>query len=260
MKLVKKHGIFVIEDAAQSPFSKYGKKKTGTVGHIGGFSLNYHKHIHTGEGGMMVTNNKLLAERMQLIRNHAESVVGPKQEKNLSNMIGFNFRLGEMEAAIGREQLKKLPRLSAEKTLAGTTITNELKKLQGFIPPEIEKGSTHVFYIYGFRIDKNKIGVDREKIVEALKAEGVPWIYGGYQNIHLLPMYQKKIAYGKNGFPWNPFNKKISYKKGICPTAERLHDKELVCLQICQHNYTKKEIDLVIKAFKKVWNNLDKLK
>ena len=85
---------------------------------IGGFSLNYHKHIHTGEGGILVTNDLALAERMQLIRNHVEAVVGSRGISNLSNMIGHNFRLGEIECAIGIQQLKKLDSLieSRQKT------------------------------------------------------------------------------------------------------------------------------------------------
>ena len=262
MKIAKKYSLMVIEDAAQAPNSKYGKKYTGTIGDIGGYSLNYHKHIHTGEGGVMVTNNKKLAEKMRLIRNHGEAVVGPKGEKDIANIIGFNFRLGEIEAAIGLEQLKKLEKLTADKIGAGTILTKRLKKLPGLIPPFVGKNNTHVYYIYGFRIDEKRTGVSREKIIKALQAEGIPHIYEGYQNLHLLPMYQRKIAYGTKGFPWKRsiYKGNVKYNKGICPVAERLNDKELICLQICQHKYTKEEIDLVVKAFHKVWNNLDELK
>lgn len=262
MRIAKKHNLKVIEDAAQAPNSKYGVRRTGTIADIGGFSLNYHKHLHTGEGGMMVTNNKKLAERMQLIRNHGEAVVGPKGEKDISNIIGFNFRLGEIEAAIGLTQLKKIDALTRPRTDAGTLLTKTLRKLPGLIPPKVTASGTHVYYIYAFRIDEHITGVSREKLVAALAAEGVPWVYPGYQLVHLLPIYQQKIAQGKKGFPWtkNVYKGSVSYKKGICPVAERLHEKELVCLQICQHRYTKEETRLVIKAFEKVWANLDELR
>ena len=89
----------------------YNNAFAGTLGDVGGFSLNYHKHIHTGEGGILVTNCDKIAEKLQLIRNHAEAVVADKGVTDLSNMLGYNFRMGEIEAAIGIEQLKKLKNL-----------------------------------------------------------------------------------------------------------------------------------------------------
>tara|TARA_B100000315_G_scaffold256779_1_gene303590 strand:- start:1456 stop:2322 length:867 start_codon:yes stop_codon:yes gene_type:complete len=115
LEIAEKHDLIVIEDCAQSPTALYKGRFAGTVAHIGVLSLNYHKHIHTGEGGICLTNDSILAERMQMIRNHAEAVVGDKGVSDLSNMIGFNFRLGEIEAAIGMEQFKKLDQLVADR-------------------------------------------------------------------------------------------------------------------------------------------------
>ena len=111
MQLAKQHNLRVIEDCAQAPMGKYKNQYVGTFGDIGIFSLNYHKHIHTGEGGVMVTNDDDLAFRCQMIRNHAENIVGPTETADLTNMIGYNYRMTEVEAAIGIEQLKKLPSL-----------------------------------------------------------------------------------------------------------------------------------------------------
>ncbi|MBI4022333.1 MAG: DegT/DnrJ/EryC1/StrS family aminotransferase, partial [Candidatus Andersenbacteria bacterium] len=106
MAVARRHNLRVVEDAAQSPGARYRGRFAGTVADIGVFSLNYHKHIQVGEGGVCVTRDADLAERMQLIRNHAEAVVEGKEVSNLANMIGFNFRLTEIAAAIGIEQLK----------------------------------------------------------------------------------------------------------------------------------------------------------
>ena len=99
-------------DSAQAPGSKF-EKYAGTIADIGGFSLNYHKHIHTGEGGIILTNNDKLARRMRLIRNHAEVTI--EKNENLSNMLGHNFRLGEIEASMGIEQFKKLKNILKDK-------------------------------------------------------------------------------------------------------------------------------------------------
>lgn len=262
MKIARDRGIKVIEDAAQSPGALYRGAYVGTIADIGVFSLNYHKHIHTGEGGVCVTNNSELAERMQLIRNHAESVVGPKGVSNLANMIGFNFRLGELEAAIGIEQLKKLPKLALSKTRAGLRLMNGLKNLPGLQTPQIAQDCSHVFYVFPMILDLKELDVSRKAIVEALRAEGVPAIAEGYQNIHLLPLFQKKQAYGNSGFPWKigKTESPVSYKKGICPVAEELHDKTLIRISPCTHRYNDDDVDSIVAAFHKVWAQLKDLR
>ena len=97
MKIREKYDLKVMTDSAQSPGAYNSDRFTGTISHIGGYSLNYHKHINTGEGGIVVTNDDILCERVQLIRNHGEAVVEKKGVKNIQNIIGHNFRLGEIE-------------------------------------------------------------------------------------------------------------------------------------------------------------------
>jgi len=259
MKIAKERNIAVIEDAAQAPYAKDRGRFVGTIGDIGVFSLNYHKHIHTGEGGVCVTNSDRLAERMQLIRNHAESVVAKKGVDGLQNLIGFNFRLGEVEAAMGIEQLKKLPSLAQSKSRAGMKLIEGLQELPGLRVPVVKPECTNVFYIWAGILDEKILGVSRARIVEALRAEGVPAIAEGYQNIHLLPMFQQKIAYGKSHFPWS-LNNRVTYEKGICPVAEELHEKSLIRVSPCSHRYSDDDVEEIVSAFKKVWSNLDKLK
>ena len=127
------------------------------MGHIGVLSLNYHKHIHTGEGGICLTDDSSLAERMQLIRNHGEAVVEKKGVQDLTNMIGFNFRMGEIEAAIGIEQLKKLPALIAEKVEWAEQLNKGLSSLNHIRLPIVKTNCTHVFYAYPILIDDKKI-------------------------------------------------------------------------------------------------------
>ena len=113
-KIAKKYSLKVISDTAQAPGSKIGTKFAGTIADIGGISLNYHKHIHTGEGGVLFTNNSYLATKMKLIRNHGETHT-KLNKKLLINNLGYNFRLGEIESAIGIEQIKKLKKIILKK-------------------------------------------------------------------------------------------------------------------------------------------------
>jgi len=157
--------------------------------------------------------------------------------------------------------LKKLRGLVEERIHAADRLTAGIQNLKGLRPPVVHENCTHVYYVYPILIDEKITGVSRDRIAEALRAEGVPGVAIGYQNIHLFPIYQKKIAYGNSGFPWNSeFCKRdVSYKKGICPVAECFQDKRYMGIELCLHRYVDAEIDLVIRSFQKVWEDLGKL-
>ena len=262
MKLAKKYNLYVITDSAQSPGVLNNNIYTGISSHIGGFSLNYHKHIHTGEGGIIVTNDDEFYDKLLLIRNHGEAVVEEKGNKDIANLIGYNFRLGEIESAIGIEQLKKLPGLIKERQNIAKKLTNGLSNLEGLIIPEIEIHDQHAFYVYPMKIDIEKLNISKNRIFEALTAEGLEGLMNGYANIHLLPMYQRKIAYGNKGFPWSSeiCKREINYEKGICPIAENLHEKYFIGYEMCLHDLNEIEIKLIVDVFQKVWGSLDLLK
>lgn len=253
--LAKKHNLYVVEDCAQAPGATYKGKYAGTLGDIGIYSLNYHKHIHTGEGGMAVTNDDGLAEKIRLIRNHAEAVVGDKGVVDLVNMVGFNFRMTEIEAAIGRSQLHKLKRLVKKRIFNARYLAKKLGSLPGITPPAVRKNCSNVYYVQSFKYDEKIIGVPRDKFIEAVEAEGIPIAVGYVRPLYLEPLYQKLIAYGKKGCPFKcPFYKgKLSYKKGICPVAERMHEKELFSISLIHASMKKKDLDDIVKAFGKVY-------
>jgi dTDP-4-amino-4,6-dideoxygalactose transaminase len=270
--LAKKHNLKIIEDCAQGPGSKLDGKFAGTLGDIGVYSLNYHKHIHTGEGGMIVTDNDELAERLQLIRNHAEAVVGDKGTQNLVNMVGYNFRLTEIQAAIARELLKKLEKLVDDRIKNCDYLATELGKIPGLTFPGARNGAKHVYYMQPFLIDEATLGASRNAFINAVKAElpetegregeGALISYGYNGPLHLLPLFQQKIAIGSNGFPWKngDFESSVSYAKGTLPVTERLYEKELATHDFMLPPITKEEMDDVIMAFKKVYEHRSELK
>jgi dTDP-4-amino-4,6-dideoxygalactose transaminase len=259
LQIADKYNLKLITDTAQAPGTFYKGKFTGTLAHVGGYSLNYHKHIHTGEGGILVTNDDKIAEKLQLIRNHAEAVVYDKGVTDLVNMIGHNFRLGEIECAIGIEQLKKLKSFVESRQKVAINLTRGLDSLRGLKIPKVRKECTHAFYIYPLILDLEELRVPRKKIVEALEAEGVEGLMVGYANVHLLPIFQNKIAYGSKGFPWTIANRNVSYSKGICPIAENLNDETFLGIEMCLHQLDHFEVSLISEAFKKVWNSLNTL-
>lgn len=262
LEIAQRHGLKVISDTAQAPGTYYKGRMTGTLADVGGYSLNYHKHIHTGEGGILVTNDDAIAERLRLIRNHAEAVVGPKGETNLANMVGNNFRLGEIECAIGIEQLKKLKGFVEGRQQAADRLSAGLQGLEGLRLPVVKPDCTHAYYMYPLILDVERIGVSRKRIIEALEAEGVVGLAAGYANVHMLPMYQQKTAFGSTGFPWTSdiCKRDVSYAHGICPIAEELHEKTYLGFAMCMHQLDDQEVDALVVAFKKVWANLEALK
>lgn len=269
--IAQKHNLTVIEDCAQAIGAKYNNKYTGTLGDLGVFSLNYHKHIHTGEGGLVVTNNDELAERVRLIRNHAEAVVEDKGVKNLVNMVGFNFRLTEIQAAIGRVQLKKLARIVKERVENCDYLAEKLSRFPGIRSPQVRLNSTHVYYVQPFLYDEKKVGVIRNKFIDAIKAElpTTEWresegqqISCGYvKPLYLMPLFQQKICFGDKGYPFSSefYQGTTSYEKGLCPVAERLHEKELFTHEFMRPPATQTDLDDIIKAFEKVYENKEEL-
>ncbi len=267
MAIAKKHNLLVIEDCAQAPLAKYKGKLVGTIGDIGVFSLNYHKHIHTGEGGVITTNNDALAERIYLIRNHGENIVEPKGVKDVFNTHGFNYRMTEMEAAVGIEQLKKLPKLLDERLNNAFYFAQELGKIPGLIPPLVQQDTQHVYYVQAFKFKSDIIGIDRNTFINAIKAEipsailreDTPLIGAGYvKPLYLQPLYQQRAT--SCSFNCEKYKGTVSYDKGICPVAEKLHFEELFSHEFMRPGMSKGDMDDVISAFHKVIENINELK
>ncbi len=269
-KIAKKYNIKTIEDAAQTAGGFYGIKHSGTLGDIGVYSLNRHKTIQCGEGGICVTNDDNLCERLQLIRNHAEAVVRKKKTKNLSNLIGYNFRMTEIEAAIANEQIKKLKKILNHRVKVCNEIIKQFSKFDGFISPKLdnkvcelenccmknEKNIKHTFYYLTFVYDQKKFKISRNVFVKAMNMEGIPLELGGYEPLYNQPLYRNRIAFGKKNFPFS-FNKKIKYKKGDCPVAERLWYKDLFYFPIDEVVPPLNKIKFFSKAIKKILENQD---
>lgn len=262
MEIAREHDLVVIEDAAQAPGAKYHGRKAGTLADIGVFSLNYHKTIHSGEGGMVVTDDDEIAERVRLIRNHAEVVVGNKGTSNLVNMVGFNYRMTEIEAAIAAEQLKKLESLLTPRIEAADYLTERLQVFPGIQSPVVRPGVKHGYYLYSIRFDETKVGVPRDRFVHALNAEGIPMVSGYVKPIYLEPMYQQRIAFGVDGYPftYEGYQGEVSYERGICPVTERMHFKELMFTNVCHAGIQPEDLEDVVNAFYKLYENMDELK
>jgi perosamine synthetase len=248
--LADHRGLALIEDNAQGPLAAEAGRYAGTVGHIGVFSLNYHKHIHTGEGGVCVTDDPGLAQRLQLIRNHGENVVEALGIENLTNLVGYNYRFTELSAAVGLEQLKTIDEHVERRESLARRLSAGLRGLEGLSPPVIRPGCRHVFYVWSVRYDPQIVGASRERFSEALAAEGFPHFTGYVRPLYQLPVFQRRWAFGNKGCSFD--RSEIRYPTGLCPVTERMYERELLCFETCMYDPDEAQIDLLIRAVRKV--------
>ncbi len=251
--IAKQHNLKIISDSSHVPGCTYYDGFAGTFGDIGVYSLNQHKIIHCGEGGIAVTNDDELALRLQLIRNHAEAVVGDMGCQDLTNMIGGNYRLPEIEAAITIEQLKKLPFLINQRQDLANYLTEKLSKLEYLTPPKKRNGSDHVYYLYPIRYHEEASNVSREDFVKNINEMGIPlyrFAEGYIKPLYLEPVFANRDRL-KRGYPYSLLSESEQplYKRGICPVTERMYEKELI---VTAYNYpplTRDDMEDIIKAF-----------
>jgi len=187
MELAEDHGLTVIEDAAQAVGAEYKDKRTGSLGHMGCFSFYGSKSMVTGEGGMLTTDNREFADLAATIRNHGESRLYQ------SSMLGHNYRMPELEAAIGYVQLRKLPKFLEERDRNAKALTEELSSLDAFqLPPEPE-GRKPGWYVYTLRL-RGANAAKRNRVVRRIRERRVDCQVYYPRPVHLQPYYRKMFG------------------------------------------------------------------
>jgi dTDP-4-amino-4,6-dideoxygalactose transaminase len=241
--LADRHDLVLIEDAAQAPTASEHGRWCGTVAHIGVFSLNFHKHIHTGEGGVCVTDDDALAERLQLIRNHGENLVPDDAEGDSARLFGFNFRLTELSAAVGRVQLAHVDEHVERRRDASATLSEAVADLDGITAPTVRSDCRHVYYVWTAKLDEDALGVSRDAFSAALAAEGVPHGTGYVAPLYRLPVFR--------ALPSQPVS---------CPVTERMHEREVLQVEICSYDLTGDVVDRIGQAIRRVHAHRDQLR
>lgn len=257
--IVSGKDITIIEDACQAPGSKYKGKKVGAIGDIGVFSFVETKNIVIGEGGMITTNDDKIAERCRLIRNHGEVWMKGKPRQYLSNILGYNFRMTEIGAALGIEQLKKLDYLNSIRQKNASFLQQELSKFKGIKVMQFKEGE--ICHVFPILFDEREVGISRERFMEIINLEGIPLMPGYPHLLYKNPIFQEKIAYGDRGCPYScPFyGKKIDYKDVRCEVAEDICRRLMYIRQI-HYPYGIEDMKDIVHAFDKVFDNLKVLK
>ncbi len=164
MNIAKKHNLFVVEDAAEAHGATYNEQLAGTIGDIGCFSFYGNKIITTGEGGMIITNNDLIAKKCRQFKDlhHSET-------RFIHDGLGYNYRMTNLQAALGCGELKKLDEYVEKKIWIAERYNELLKDIPGITIPTTKTNVKNVFWMYSLLIDKKEFGMDRDSLRGKLK-------------------------------------------------------------------------------------------
>ncbi|MGA2102651.1 MAG: UDP-4-amino-4,6-dideoxy-N-acetyl-beta-L-altrosamine transaminase [Candidatus Sulfotelmatobacter sp.] len=236
--LAQKHGLIVIEDACHALGSEYQGRSVGSVADMTVFSFHPVKHITTGEGGMVSTNDPKLAETLRRFRNHGISS-DARQRQTAGQwhyemvLLGFNYRLSDFACALGMQQLKKLDANLARRREIASRYTSAFRGTSGVIPPAVRPDVNPAWHLYPIRLDLEKLTTDRAEIFRALRAENIG------VNVHYIPVH------------FHPYyREQFGYRGGEFPVAEDAYSR-LISLPMF-HGMSDRDVEDVIAAVRKV--------
>ncbi|WP_297422296.1 DegT/DnrJ/EryC1/StrS aminotransferase family protein [Clostridium sp.] len=217
MDLSKKYNLKVIEDAACALGAEYKLRKAGTIGDIGCFSLHPRKAITTGEGGIVVTNNDELADKIKILRNHGIKYINGKAKFVTA---GLNYRMTNIQGAIATVQMKKLEEINHKKIKLAMEYNQILKKIKGITLPKEESYGRHVWQTYHILLNEE---INRDELIKRLKDNEIESNIGAYA-LHGEPYYKKKYCYENYRFN-NSIN---AYKHGMAlPLHKNISSEEI---------------------------------
>jgi len=192
MEVAHDHGVLVIEDAAQAHGAEYGGQKAGALGDMACFSFYGSKNMTTGEGGMITTNSREYADAIGLIRNHGE------EKYYQSVALGHNYRMPEVAAAIGCEQLLKLPRFLEARQRNAKTLLETLADLNEVQLPQVPEDSMSAWYVFTLRV-RGANAAKRNKVLRRIRERRVGAQVYYPKPVHKMPYYQS--SYGRTRLP-----------------------------------------------------------
>lgn len=242
--------IVLIEDCAQAHGTRYRGKHVGTIGSMGCFSFNEFKHISSGDGGIVTSDDPKLAERMRLATDkcyNRKPGVTSRQAIFLAN----NYRMTELQGAVALAQLAKLPSIVERRQKWCASLSEQIKGLPGIHLPKVTDGCEPTWWFYMIRVDEKALGVSTDEFTRAMGAEGIPMgaHYIG-DCVYEYPLFVDHSAFEHNReeFP-HPYTR-YTYNTGLCPVAEEILD---TCAMIsCNEGFTDEDLADAVKAFTRV--------
>ena len=216
MEIASRHNLYVIEDAAEAHGAEYMGRKVGSLGHISCFSFYGNKIITTGEGGMCLTNDKELAEKIRILRDHGMNPV----KRYWHDVVGFNYRMTNLQAALGLAQLGKIERFIEKKRKIAKIYAEELSSIEGItLHPEMPWAKC-IYWLYSILIDNKKTKTARDELAKKLEENGIE-TRNFFYPLHEMPIYRKYANFTY------PVSSKIS-KQGLnLPSSVKLSEEDV---------------------------------
>ncbi|GAB6946385.1 DegT/DnrJ/EryC1/StrS family aminotransferase [Vulcanisaeta sp. JCM 16161] len=248
MRIANERGLYVIEDTAQALGAIYRGRMAGSIGHVGTLSFYPTKTITTGEGGAVVTSDAEIANRARLLRSHGET------GKYYYELLGYNYRMTEFQAALGYSQLRRIEEIIKRKEAFAKVLMEELQDVENDLIqfPRPKPYIRHAWHLFQLLLNLERLRVVRDRIVDALRAEGIEAATVAYPiPLHKEPIITNMAGHGK-GCPWTCpyYGRKITYKP--LPNAEWAAERVVTIL--IGPLYTSEDAIDTAKAIKKVLN------
>jgi perosamine synthetase len=191
--LAAKHNLKIVWDAAQAHGTRYNGQDIGALGDFVCYSFYPTKNLFVGEGGMTLTSDETAAQRMKLYRSHGQ------EQKYRHTLIGYNYRMTDVEAAIGLKQMERLPQMLETRRRNAARLNQALSKINGLKPQKAEANSVHSYHQYSFLVDSKQLGMNRDALREQLQQAGVMSGIHYPMGLHEQPIFQK--LYGQMTMP-----------------------------------------------------------
>jgi perosamine synthetase len=265
MGIAQRHGLTVVEDAAQAHLATYRGRYAGTIGAAGAFSLQATKNLSGVEGGFVVTNDDDVAARARRIRTYGEDIAAGSDmggwyfRPYTVHSVGWNYRSNELSAAFARSQLRRLDEYTAIAQRNGRYLNAELARIPGLVPPTEPGDRTSIFHKYRLRFDPATLGAGlaptllRDRLIAALRAEGVDAALWHVEPVTSFPIFQTHDGFG-HGYPWSLVPGAGKVEPSDYPNAIDLLDASIiVCDEV--HPIFVQPLELMqayVAAFKKV--------
>lgn len=205
LELAECDGLVVIEDACHALGAEYKKRRVGSLSHMTVFSFHPVKHLTTGEGGMVTTDNPKYAETLRRFRNHGIS--SDAHQRQITGqwhyemvLLGFNYRLTDIACALGLEQLEKLEENLARRRQIAARYSDAFRGLPGMLPPQVRSEVHPAWHLYPVRLDLARLSAGRGEIFRALRSENIG-VNVHYIPVHLHPYYRERFGYKGGEFP-----------------------------------------------------------